>query len=160
MQGDNMIALTADIVAAHVANNSVAIGEVGTLVRKVHEALAKLDKGPVEQTPEEKVPLVSIRASVKPDHIVCMECGKKQKTLRRHLHAAHGMTPEQYRKDYGLPDSYPMTAPNYSEQRRTMAKRIGLGQKAAVPEPTSQAPKRTRRKSRATAGSPSRELAP
>jgi predicted transcriptional regulator len=70
-----------------------------------------------------------MRASIKPDYIVCMECGRKQKTLRRHLMTAHGMTPEQYRKDYGLPDTYPLTAPNYSERRRQMAMAIGLGRK-------------------------------
>ena len=79
--------------------------------------------------------MVSVRSSVKPDYMVCMECGKKQKTLKRHLQAAHGMSPDQYRRDYGLPDTYPMTATNYSEQRRGMAKQIGLGRKKAEPAP-------------------------
>jgi predicted transcriptional regulator len=126
MDKNELATLTADIVAAHVSNNSVAVGDVANLIQQVHAALAGL-RTPAE--PQGKSPVVSVRASVKPDHIVCMECGKKQKTLRRHLQSAHGMTPDQYRKDYGLPDSYPLTAPNYSETRRTMAKSFGLGRK-------------------------------
>lgn len=131
MESENLINLTADIVSAHVANNSVAVSDVATLVQQVHRALVGLGE-PQQQAPQQKVPVVSVRASVKPDHIVCMECGKKQKTLRRHLQTAHGMTPEQYRGDYGLPASYPMTAPDYSERRREMAKSIGLGKKGAA----------------------------
>lgn len=119
--------LTADIVAAHVANNHVAVGDLQTLIKQVHGALSSLGQG--DQEPEQKNPAVSVRASVKPDYIVCLECGAKQKTLRRHLKSAHNMTPEQYRNDYGLPSSYPMTAPSYSEKRREMAKSIGLGRK-------------------------------
>lgn len=125
-----LIELTADIVAAHVENNSVAVGDVAHLIQQVHQALAGLGEQEVE-VQEKKSPVVSIRSSVKDDYITCMECGKKQKTLRRHLMAAHGMTPEQYRSDYGLPDTYPMTASNYSEQRRAMAHSIGLGRKKA-----------------------------
>lgn len=130
MSDDNqLIILTADIVSAHVANNTVSVGDVANLVQQVHQALASL--GAPEEAEEEqaKVAVVSVRASIKPDYLVCMECGKKQKTLRRHLQSAHGMTPEQYRKDYGLPSSYPMTSENYSKQRREMAHKIGLGQK-------------------------------
>lgn len=128
MDKQTLITLTADIVAAHVANNSVAVGDVGNLVQRVHGALEGLS-APAEEAPKEKIGIVSLRASVKPDYIICMECGKKQKTLKRHLMTAHGMTPDQYRKDYGLPASYPMTAPSYSEKRRDMAKAIGLGRK-------------------------------
>jgi len=123
---DTLLTLTADIVAAHVSNNTVAVNDLPNLIQNVHGALSAVagrTSGP-EPKPE---PKVSIRASVKPDYIVCMECGRKQKTLRRHLMSAHGMSPDQYRKDYGLPDSYPLTAPNYSERRREMAKSIGLG---------------------------------
>jgi predicted transcriptional regulator len=127
---DQLITLTADIVSAHVSNNNVAVGDVAGLVEKVHAALAQLGAPPAAAEPEAKVPVVSVRASVKPDYLVCMECGKKQKTLRRHLQAAHGMTPAQYRQDYGLPDTYPMTAAAYSDTRRQMAKKIGLGRKA------------------------------
>jgi predicted transcriptional regulator len=98
------------------------------LVQQVHEALTSLGQ-PQQEEPQAKVPFVSSRASVKPDYIVCMECRKQQKTLRRHLQTAHGMTPEQYRKDYGLPETYPMVSANYSERRREMAKSIGLGSK-------------------------------
>jgi predicted transcriptional regulator len=136
MVQEKLIQLTADIVAAHVANNTVAVGDVGTLVQRVHGALAGLSElaAPEEQV---KSPVVSVRASIKPDYLVCMKCGRKQKTLKRHLATAHGMTPAQYRKDYGLPDNYPMVAANYSEQRREMAKSIGLGRKA---EPAEAAP--------------------
>jgi predicted transcriptional regulator len=120
--------LTADIVAAHVANNSVAVGDVANLIQQVHSALASLGDAP-EGDQSAKTPVVSVRASVKPDYIVCMECGRKQKTLKRHLQTAHSMTPAQYRADYGLPDTYPMTAPNYSEQRKVLAKAAGLGRK-------------------------------
>jgi predicted transcriptional regulator len=137
VEDSSLITLTADIVAAHVSNNSVAVGDVGNLVQRVYEALASLNQDAAEQSPAAKVPVVSVRASVKPDYIVCMECGKKQKTLRRHLQTAHGMTPAQYRHDYGLPDTYPMTSPNYSEQRRDMAKTIGLGRKRAELEAAS-----------------------
>ena len=144
---EQIITLTADIVAAHVSNNRVAVGDVANLVQQVHRALAGLNDSPAAPEPEKKQPVVSARASVKPDYIVCMECGKKQKTLKRHLQAAHGVTPQQYRKDYGLPDSYPMTAPNYSLQRQEMAKKIGLGRK-----PASGGPRRGRRKSPVKAG--------
>jgi predicted transcriptional regulator len=137
MAEDNqLITLTADIVSAHLSNNNVAVGDVANLVQRVHEALAALSAGPAEQAPQKKEPVVSIRASVKPDYIVCMECGKRQKTLKRHLQTAHGMTPQQYRSDYGLPDTYPMIAPDYASMRSELAKSIGLGRKKAEdPEP-------------------------
>jgi predicted transcriptional regulator len=126
---NNLIQLTADIVCSHLENNSVAVGDVPNLIQQVHKALAGLGAPAVEQPQEKKTPVVSARASVKPDYLVCMECGKKQKTLRRHLQTAHGLTPDQYRADYGLPRDYPMTAATYSETRRTMAHSIGLGRK-------------------------------
>lgn len=134
--------MTADIVAAHVAHNTLAVGDVANLIQQVHQALTSLGSG-AEGQEETKTPVVSVRASVKPDYIVCMECGRKQKTLRRHLRSAHGMIPEQYRKDYGLPDTYPMVAPNYSERRREMAKSSGLGRKSgeASPQKRSAKPK-------------------
>jgi predicted transcriptional regulator len=128
-----LIELTADIVSAHVSNNSVAVGDVANLVQRVHEALAGLGAAPTEQEPQKKEPVVSVRASVKPDYIVCMECGKRQKMLRRHLQTAHGMSPQQYRSDYGLPDSYPMVAAEYAQVRRDLAHSIGLGRKKADP---------------------------
>jgi predicted transcriptional regulator len=149
MAEDNqLITLTADIVSAHVANNNVAVGDVANLVQRVHEALAGLGAAPAAEEPQKKEPVVSVRASVKPEYIVCMECGKRQKTLKRHLQSAHGMTPQQYRSDYGLPDSYPMVAPAYAAQRSEMAKSIGLGRKKVEAE----APKRRQRRAEPEAG--------
>ncbi|AMG75468.1 MULTISPECIES: MucR family transcriptional regulator [Sphingopyxis] len=122
-----LVTLTADIVAAHVSNNSVAISDLAMLINNVHAALSGLGTQP---EPEEKpVPAVSIRASVKPDHIVCLEDGRKLKMLRRHLMTHYGMTPDDYRAKWGLPADYPMVAPSYAEKRRALAKEIGLGTK-------------------------------
>ncbi|ALC12159.1 MucR family transcriptional regulator [Sphingopyxis sp. 113P3] len=122
-----LVTLTADIVAAHVSNNSVAISDLAMLINNVHAALSGLGS---EAAPEEKpVPAVSIRASVKPDYIVCLEDGKKLKMLRRHLMTHYEMTPEDYRAKWGLPADYPMVAPNYAAKRRALAKEIGLGTK-------------------------------
>ncbi|WP_033075515.1 MucR family transcriptional regulator [Sphingopyxis sp. MWB1] len=122
-----LVTLTADIVAAHVSNNSVAISDLALVINNVHSALAALGSEPVEE--EKPVPAVSIRASVKPDHIICLEDGKKLKMLRRHLMTHYGMTPDDYRAKWGLPADYPMVAPNYAEKRRELAKQIGLGTK-------------------------------
>lgn len=124
-----LVTLTADIVAAHVSNNSVAISDLALLINTVHGALGNLGGAAPAPEPEKPVPAVSIRASVKPDYIVCLEDGKKLKMLRRHLMTAFGMTPDDYRAKWGLPADYPMVAPNYAEQRRTLAKEIGLGTK-------------------------------
>jgi predicted transcriptional regulator len=126
---ETFITLTADIVAAHVSNNSVAVNDLPTLISNVHGALAAL-AGPVVVAPEPKQePAVSIRASIKPDYVVCLEDGKKLKMLKRHLMTHYNMTPDQYRAKWSLPADYPMVAPNYAEQRRTLAKSIGLGTK-------------------------------
>jgi predicted transcriptional regulator len=126
VEREELVTLTADIVAAHVANNSVAISDIGTLVERVFGALAGL--GAAEAPPEPAArPAVSVRSSVKPDHLVCLECGRKQKTLKRHLMTAHGMTPQEYRERFGLAPTYPMVSSVYSEQRRAMAKSLGLG---------------------------------
>ncbi|MEN2711335.1 MucR family transcriptional regulator [Sphingomonas sp. NPDC092331] len=125
---ETLVTLTADIVAAHVSNNSVSVSDLPTLIQNVHGALSGL--GRVAAEPEVKQePAVSIRASVKPDYIVCLEDGKKLKMLKRHLMTHYQMTPEQYRTKWNLPADYPMVAPNYAEQRRTLAKKIGLGTK-------------------------------
>jgi predicted transcriptional regulator len=123
-----LVTLTADIVAAHVSNNSVAISDLALLINTVHSALGNLGGAPIPE-PEQLVPAVSIRSSVKPDYIVCLEDGKKLKMLRRHLMTAFGMTPDDYRAKWGLAADYPMVAPNYAEQRRVLAKQIGLGTK-------------------------------
>ncbi|MGE0775405.1 MAG: MucR family transcriptional regulator [Sphingomonadaceae bacterium] len=125
---ETLITLTADIVSAHVSNNSVAVSDLPSLIQNVHGALSGL--GQVAPVPEVKPePAVSIRSSVKPDFIVCLEDGKKLKMLKRHLMTHYQMTPEQYRAKWSLPADYPMVAPNYAEQRRTLAKKIGLGTK-------------------------------
>lgn len=123
-----LINITADIVAAHVANNHVAVGDMAGLVQRVHQALSSLGEAD-EETQEQKTPFVSKRSSIKPDYIICMDCGKKQKMLKRHLQSAHGMTPAQYRAQYGLSADYPMVAPNYSDTRRDLARKLGLGTK-------------------------------
>ena len=123
-----LITLTADIVAAHVTNNSVAVADLPSLIQNVHGALSNLGKSePAAETKQE--PAVSVRASIKPDYIVCLEDGKKMKMLKRHLMTDHGMTPEEYRARWNLPSDYPMVAPNYAEKRRELAKKIGLGRK-------------------------------
>jgi predicted transcriptional regulator len=127
---ETMITLTADIVAAHVSNNSVAVNDLPTLIANVHSALSALN-GPAAPEPAPKQePAVSIRSSIKPDYIVCLEDGKKLKMLKRHLMTHYGMTPDQYRAKWGLAADYPMVAPNYAETRRALAKKIGLGTKA------------------------------
>lgn len=125
---ETLITLTADIVAAHVSNNSVAVNDLPTLIANVHGALSGLGE-PAAQPETKQEPAVSIRASVKPDYIVCLEDGKKLKMLKRHLMTHYDMTPEQYRAKWNLPADYPMVAPNYAEQRRALAKQIGLGTK-------------------------------
>ena len=126
--GEMLITLTSDIVAAHVSNNSVSVEDVPTLIANVYGALSNLGKeAVVEAAPLE--PAVSIRSSVKPDYIVCLEDGKKMKMLKRHLMTAYNMTPEEYRARWNLPADYPMVAPNYAEKRRELAKKIGLGRK-------------------------------
>ncbi|WP_033922138.1 MucR family transcriptional regulator [Sphingomonas sp. 37zxx] len=125
---ETLITLTADIVAAHVSNNSVAVSDIPTLIANVHGALAGLGD-PVVEPEVKQEPAVSVRASIKPDFIVCLEDGKKLKMLKRHLMTHYQMTPEQYRAKWNLAADYPMVAPNYAEQRRTLAKKIGLGTK-------------------------------
>ena len=121
-----LITLTADIVSAHVSNNSVALGDLPALISNVHGALTAL--GESEAEPEaQREPAVPVRASIKPDYLVCLEDGKKLKMLKRYLLTRFGMTPEQYRAKWHLPADYPMVAPNYAEQRRMLAKKIGLG---------------------------------
>jgi predicted transcriptional regulator len=124
---ETLITLTSDIVAAHVSNNGVAVDELPLLIQNVYGALAGLGAAP--QAEEKRDPAVSVRASVKSDHIVCLEDGKKMKMLKRHLMTDHGLTPAEYRARWGLPADYPMVAPDYAEKRRMLAKQIGLGRK-------------------------------
>jgi predicted transcriptional regulator len=124
---EDLITLTSDIVAAHLSNNSVAIAEVPTLIQTVYGALAGLgaEAAPVEEARPE--PAVTVRASIKRDHLVCLEDGKKMKILKRHLMTEHGMTPAEYRTRWGLNSDYPMVAPEYAERRRDLAVSSGLG---------------------------------
>ena len=128
---ETLITLTSDIVAAHVSNNNVSVEEIAGLISNVYTALAALGQSAEAEAalPE---PAVSIRSSVKPDYIVCLEDGKKLKMLKRHLMTHYQMTPDQYRARWSLPSDYPMVAPNYAEKRRELAKKIGLGRKPGV----------------------------
>mgnify|MGYP003670640108 CR=1 FL=1 len=121
-----LLTLTADIVASHVSNNGVPVSELPQLIQQVYGTLAALgqDQAPAPERPQ---PAVSIRKSITPDYIICLEDGKKLKMLKRHLKTAYNMTPEQYRERWGLAPDYPMVAPRYAEQRRELAKKIGLG---------------------------------
>jgi predicted transcriptional regulator len=125
---ETLITLTSDIVAAHVSNNDVAVDDVPALINNVFTALSGLGGAgaAAEERPE---PAVSIRSSIKPDYIVCLEDGKKLKMLKRYLRTNYDMTPEEYRARWGLPADYPMVAPNYAEKRRDLAMKIGLGRK-------------------------------
>ena len=125
---DTLLTLTADIVAAHVSNNSVAVNDLPNLIQNVHSALSGIAGTTAAAEPKPE-PKVSIRSSVKPDYIVCLEDGKRLKMLKRHLMTHYNMTPDQYRQKWGLSADYPMVAPNYAEQRRALAKSIGLGTK-------------------------------
>ncbi len=125
---DTLLTLTADIVAAHVSNNSVAVNDLPNLIQNVHGALSAI-AGTTSAAEPKPEPKVSIRASIKPDYIVCLEDGKRLKMLKRHLMTHYNMTPDQYRQKWGLSADYPMVAPNYAEQRRKLAKSIGLGTK-------------------------------
>lgn len=125
---DTLLTLTADIVAAHVSNNSVAVNDLPNLIQNVHGALTGIAGAASAPEPRPE-PKVSIRSSIKPDYIVCLEDGKRLKMLKRHLMTHYNMTPDQYRQKWGLSVDYPMVAPNYAEQRRALAKAIGLGTK-------------------------------
>jgi len=125
---ETLITLTSDIVAAHVSNNDVAVGDLPVLITNVYNALANLGEVIEIEEPRPQ-PAVAIRNSIKPDYIVCLEDGKKLKMLKRYLRTNFNMTPEEYRARWGLAADYPMVAPNYAEKRRDLAKKIGLGRK-------------------------------
>lgn len=141
IEKETLITLTADIVSAHVSNNSVGVGDLAALISSVHSALAGLGQEQANAAPEDLTPAVSIRASVKRDHLICLEDGKKLKMLKRHLATHYNLTPEQYRARWNLPADYPMVAPDYSEKRKELAKKLGLGRKpkaATLGAPTPQ----------------------
>lgn len=125
---NDLLGITAEIVAAHVSNNPVSTSDLPALIVEVHRTLSSLGSAaaaPVA-TPA-KEPAISIKKSVTPDYIVCLEDGKKLKMLKRHLQTSYGLTPDQYRQKWGLPSDYPMVAPNYAKHRSALAKEIGLG---------------------------------
>ena len=126
--GANYIELAADIVSAYVSNNSVPSGDLPTLINEIHSALMRVGGGTVEVPIEAPKPAVPLKKSVTPDYIVCLEDGKKFKSLKRHLRTQYNMTPEQSREKWGLPVDYPMVAPNYAKARSELAKEMGLGQ--------------------------------
>ncbi len=128
----DLLGLTAQIISAHVSNNAVTPDILPTLIQDVYRTLAGVGQAPVAR--DKPQPAVPARKSVFPDHIICLEDGKKLKMLKRHLKTAYGMTPEQYRERWGLPADYPMVAPDYASHRSSLAKKIGLGTKPRAPK--------------------------
>ena len=125
----DLLALTTEIVAAHVSNNTVAVSDLPQLISQVYQSLQNIGSN-YAPSPERPQPAVSVKKSVHPDYIICLEDGKKLKMLKRHLKTAYNMTPEEYRDRWALPADYPMVAPNYAKQRSRLAKEIGLGTRA------------------------------
>ena len=125
---NELLTLTTEIVSSHVANNTVAVSDLPNLIDNVFSTLARLGINAKPEVPKQE-PAVSVRSSIKPDYIVCLEDGKKLKMLKRHLMTHYNMTPDEYRAKWNLAADYPMVAPNYAAQRRTLAKKIGLGTK-------------------------------
>ncbi len=124
----NFIALTAEIVSAYVSNNTVPAGDIPALINQVHAALSRVSGKPADGAAEPLRPAVSLKKSITPEYIVCLEDGKKFKSLKRHLRTQYNMTPEQYREKWSLGADYPMVAPNYAAARSQLAKQMGLGQ--------------------------------
>ena len=137
--------LTAQIVSAFVANNSLPTADLPTLIKGVSSSFVREQAAP---EPEQITPAVPVRKSVAPDHLVCLVCGKHQKTLKRHIATSHGMTPDQYRTTFGLSSDYPMVAADYAQARSDMAKRIGLGQKGRASKAAAAAPSKPARRGR------------
>jgi predicted transcriptional regulator len=125
---DSFIALTASIVSAYVSNNTVAASDIPALINQVHSALSRVSGGQAPVAAEPVKPAVSVKKSITPEYLVCLEDGKKFKSLKRHLRTQYNMTPEQYREKWALPTDYPMVAPNYAAARSELAKQMGLGQ--------------------------------
>lgn len=128
-QSDELLELTAQVVAAHVSNNSIPVTDLPQLIREIYQTMASVGSadGRMAERPN---PVVPIKKSITPDYIVCLEDGKKLKMLKRHLKTAYDMSPEDYRERWNLPSDYPMVAPNYAKQRSRLAKQIGLGTKS------------------------------
>ena len=133
-QSGDLLALTTEIVAAHVSNNTVAVGDLGQLINQVYQSLANIGSAPAAAPTTRPQPAVSVKKSIQPDYLVCLEDGKKLKMLKRHLRSSYNMSPDQYRQKWSLPPDYPMVAPAYAEQSSAFAKKIGLGRIAPVKE--------------------------
>jgi predicted transcriptional regulator len=132
---EDLLALTAQIVSAHVTKNTVEVGEVPTLIRDVYRTLLGLGDAAPAPAAEAAKPAVPATKSVFASHIICMECGKKMTMLKRHLMTEHGLTIDQYRSKYSLPGTYPMVAPDYAKTRSSLAKEMGLGKsRSAAPK--------------------------
>ncbi|NBW08149.1 MAG: MucR family transcriptional regulator [Caulobacteraceae bacterium] len=128
-----LLEMTADIVSAYVGNNSVAANDLPALIANIHAALSTVSTGVVEVEPEPKEPAVPVRKSISPDFLICLEDGRKFKSLKRHLRTKYDMSPEEYRSKWNLPKDYPMVAPNYAKARSDLAKQMGLGQGGRKP---------------------------
>ena len=128
-----LLEMTADIVSAYVSNNTVSADTVPTLIAQIHAALSGVSEAPVEAEPEPQEPAVPVRKSITPDFLICLEDGRKFKSLKRHLRTKYNMSPEEYRAKWGLPKDYPMVAPNYAKARSELAKQMGLGQGGRKP---------------------------
>jgi predicted transcriptional regulator len=126
LSSEDILGLTSEIVSAHVSNNTVAVNDLPNLIEQVFKTLAAVGNA-TDPAADRPTPAVTIRKSVTPDFIVCLEDGKKLKMLKRHLKTSYNMTPDEYRERWGLPADYPMVAPNYAKQRSKLAKAIGLG---------------------------------
>jgi predicted transcriptional regulator len=127
---DELLRLVSDIVAAYVSNNSVAAGDLPSVIRSIHATLGALSGVPSQETLTSQKPAVPVKKSITNEYIVCLEDGKKLKMLKRYLRSNYSLTPEEYRAKWGLPADYPMVAPNYAAQRSEFAKKIGLGKNA------------------------------
>ena len=128
-----LLEMTADIVSAYVGNNSVSAEALPALIANIHAALSTVSTGVVEVEPEPKEPAVPVRKSISPDFLICLEDGRKFKSLKRHLRTKYDMSPEEYRAKWNLPKDYPMVAPNYAKARSDLAKQMGLGQGGRKP---------------------------
>ena len=128
-----LLEMTADIVSAYVGNNNVQVTEVPGLISSIHAALSQISTGVVEVEPEIKEPAVPIRKSITPDYLICLEDGRKFKSLKRHLRTKYNISPEEYRAKWNLAKDYPMVAPNYAKARSDLAKQMGLGQGGRKP---------------------------
>lgn len=155
------VSLTVDIVSAFVGNNSLAAGELPNLIASVHTALTQLSQAPVEAEEAPPTPAVSVRRSIQPDFLICLEDGKRFKSLKRHLRTRYNLSPDEYRARWNLPSDYPMVAPNYAATRSELARTMGLGQQRrkwpakpapvdgeASPEGEGEQPSRRRSRSR------------